>query len=297
VGLDSQPEIEVAAKELLGKAGAMGSYPTPVDDIVAAASLTEPSESLLGESVLGQAPKYLRAVMQRLGGRILGLLDRRTREVHLDPAINLEGRRRFIRLHEAGHDSLPWQGDLAFADNSRTLSPQVRQLWELEANSFAAEVMFQGNRLAEDAADLQIGLAAVIDLHDRFGASLRSTFWRYAERNGDTVAGIVLGHQPESIEPVRFQRHELIRSSRFAARFGADYWPSRLDGSRFGFVDLAAAATSTPQNVVAGMTQLTDVNGEYISLQCEALCTGFNTLVLLWLPRSERLRKRLRLVS
>jgi hypothetical protein len=297
VELESRRDFETAAERLLRLADAKGKFPTPVDELVAAASLTEPGDSLLGSGVIAQAPAYLRRAMQRIGGRILGLIDRRAREVHLDPSISVEGRRRFIKLHETGHDALVWQREFAYADNQHTLSPAIRQLYDREASYFAAEVLFQRNRLREDAADLQIGLPAVIDLHNRFGGSLRATLWRYAERNSDAVAGVVLPAAPESTEPLAFRRREVTRSPSFALRFGEDPWPALLLGARFDFLTFAAGASVAPHGIIGGITPLADVNGELVSVRCEARCTGFDVLVLLWLPRSERTRRKLRLAG
>lgn len=295
--LESRPEIEAAAERLLRLANARGRFPTPVNDVVAAASLTEPPESMLGVSVLAQAPSYLRRAMRRISGRIRGLIDRREREVHIDPTINVEGRRNFIRLHETGHDALVWQRALAYADDDRTLSPVIKQLYELEASSFAAEVLFQRDQLTEDAGDLQIGIAAVIELHNRFGGSLRATSWRYAERHPNAVGVVVLDAEPISTTPLTFKRHEVITSPSFVAQFAATYWPGRLMAPRFDFLTFAAGATASPHEVFGGITRLSDVNGDIVSIRCEALCTGFNVLVLMWLPRSERTRKKLRLAG
>ena len=295
--LESHSEIELAAERLLRLADARGRLPTPVDDIVAAAALTQPVESLLGAGVLGEAPGYLRRAMQRIGGRILGLIDRRAREVHLDPTISVEGRRRFITLHETGHDALPWQRALAYADSDHTLSPEVRQLYEIEASSFAAEVLFQRGSLTQDAADLQLGLAAVVDLQTRYGASLRATLRRYAEGHSDCVAALALANEPESHHPLTFRRHELVRSPAFEARFGSGPWPGRLVATRFDFLHFAASAAAAPHQAVGGTTLLTDVNGDRVSLRCEALCTSYNVLVLLWLARSQRARRKLRIVG
>lgn len=295
--LESRREIEAAAERLLRKANAFGRFPTPVEDLVAAASLAEPEQSLLSPSLISEAPKHLGDAMRRLGGRIWGLVDRRAREVHLDPDVTHEGRRRFIRLHETGHDALGWQRQLAYADNEHTLSPVVRKVYELEASAFAAEVLYQRGQIRDDASSLQIGVTAVVELSNRFGASLRSTIRRYAELHPDAVAAVVLDAHAESMEPLVFKRREMAMSPAFRVRFDSGYWPGRLQASRFDFLHLAAGASLTPNEIFGGITPLTDVNGGGVSVRCESLCTGYNVLVLLWLPRSERTRRRLRLAG
>jgi hypothetical protein len=177
--LESHSEIASHAERLLRSAGALGRFPTPVDDIVAAAKLVEPEESLLSEGMISQAPAHIAEKILGFAKRIRGLVDRRALEVHLAPDITHEGRRRFVRLHEVIHHWLPWQLELGYVDDDRSLSPTADEVFELEASDGAAELLFQGQGFARDAADLEIGLPAVIAGHERYGSSLRAALWRY----------------------------------------------------------------------------------------------------------------------
>ena len=126
------------------------------------------------ETMLGRAPEHLRHAVRLLRtGKVRGILDRKARIVHVDHSIDNEARRHFIALHEVGHDLLPWQRDLGYADDDRTLAPGTRRVFEREANQCAAEMFFQGTRFAKIAANYAIGTAAIVDLHKMTGASLR----------------------------------------------------------------------------------------------------------------------------
>jgi hypothetical protein len=122
-------EIERHTRELLKRAGTKGQFPTPVDDIVAAAGLEEPKDSMLSRLVIAEAPAHLRRALRRLTGRVRAVLDRKAREVHVDPSIHNAGRAAFHKLHEVGHDTLPWQKALGYADDDATLSPSIKLLF------------------------------------------------------------------------------------------------------------------------------------------------------------------------
>ena len=99
------------------------------------------------------------------------MLDRRERLVDVNPSIQQESRRRFRALHEVGHDILPSQQAPAYADNARTLSWLITVKRERDANQTAAELLFQRDRFRRIAADYAVGMATVVELADRFGAS------------------------------------------------------------------------------------------------------------------------------
>ena len=99
--LEDIPDHDAIAKEthrLLRKADAYGRWPTPIDDIIAAAGLVEPQHSMLSNFILEQAPSHLRRAVRKVSGKVRALLDRKEREIHIDPAANTEGR---VRVPEA----------------------------------------------------------------------------------------------------------------------------------------------------------------------------------------------------
>jgi hypothetical protein len=289
-------EIAAHTERLLRSAGAIGRFPTPVDDILAAAKLAEPTESLLSESLIKQAPAHIRDKLARIVGRVRGLVDRRALEVHLSPDISVEGRRRFVRLHEVVHHLLPWQVELGYVDDDRTLSPAAEEQFELEASDGAAELLFQGQGFARDAADLEIGLPAVVAGRDRYGSSLRAALWRYPRAHRAAVMSVVLDVSPLTQSPLRYRRHELNMSPAFARRFGGSIWPGTLSMERYPFVAVAAAAAASGI-VVSEECTLVDDAGEVATLRVDALHTGYDLLVLAWIPIKERTRRRVRLVA
>jgi Zn-dependent peptidase ImmA (M78 family) len=164
--LESAREINSRVDRLLRVADAYGRFPTPVEDIIRAAELTEADDYVLDESLIKKAPAYLRTLLRSAKQKIQGLVDRRARVVHVSPAIENEGKKRFVRMHETVHHILP---HLLYADDHETLLRTTNRLFEREANQGAAELLFQREHFARDAADLEISTATVSLLANRYG--------------------------------------------------------------------------------------------------------------------------------
>jgi len=284
--------IRKATERLLRKAEAVGRLPTPVEDIIAAADLVEPQHSMLSDFVLDQAPQHLRRAIRKLRFKVRAVLDRRAREVHVDPSIQHRGRLAFKKLHEVTHDILPWQRALGYADDDATLSWSTRQLFERQANQGAAELLFQRDVFGDMARQYEIGMAAIIELGGLFGASVHAAFRRFVETHSRAVAGVVMELSPCAAHPIAYRRKEMACSERWANRFGSSRsWPLILRSPPYSFVDLAPRARST-RSVVAADLLLPDVNNEPVRLNVEVYCNSYMLFVLMWQPRNERLRHR-----
>lgn len=293
--LSSHDDIARLTDRLLREADAYGRLPTPVDDILAAADLAETHHTFLSESSTAAMPAHLHGVLRRVSGKVHALLDRKTREVHINPATDLAGQQAFKRLHETSHDIFPWQhideGRLGFADNEFTLSPRTTLLFEREANQGAAELLFQRDRFAEIASEYAIGCATIVELSERFGASRHATFRRYVEEHHGAVAGVVLGPKPCERDPLAFRRREAMCSPAWLERFEDPIvWPRVLRREPFGFVEQARACAAL--GAPASEWTYPDRNNEMTALTVEAMTNSYRTFVLVWVPRRELLKRR-----
>jgi len=77
-------------------------------------------------------------------------------------------------------------------DCEKTLDPDITDLFEREANVFAAETMFQGGLFAEEAHQSAFAIKVPRDLATKYGASKYSTFRRYVTTNPAACCVIVL---------------------------------------------------------------------------------------------------------
>jgi hypothetical protein len=280
--LEAADEIGRQVDRLLRAADAYGRFPTPVEDIVSAAALSQADEYVLDDSLIAKAPAHLRALLRSAKHKIQGLVDRRERVVHVSPAIDHDGKRRFIILHETTHDILPHQQDLLYADDNETLSPSTKRLFEREANQGAAELLFQRDRFARDANDLEVSIAAVWELADRYGSSFHAALRRYAEAHPRAVAAIVLERTPHRSHPPTWRREEVMATPAWTARIGSPTWPRNMASDAYPF--LAALD-------LQGFDQWTllDLAGSPVSIRVEAFQTPYNSFLLLWIPPGRRL--------
>jgi len=291
--------IDKAVDRLLLKADAYNRWPTPVSDLIAAAGLVEPKHSMLSNLILEQAPAHLQSAIRKLkrGGRLRALLDRKEREVHIDPDITQKGREAFHKLHEVSHDIYAWQRELAYADDDATLAPSMRKIFEWQANQGAAELLFQRGQFATMARQYSTEMASVVELSRNVGASIHATFRRFVEVSQSTVAGVVMDVSPHTRVPLSYTRHEIVFSNSWKEHFGGiSGWPRDLREQPYSFVTLADTARSSG-SAVRGAFTLPDLRNESVVLDVELYCNRFSIFALIWIPRRERLRKKLIIVS
>jgi hypothetical protein len=289
--LASGDQIAREVERLLRDADARGRLPTPVDDIVAAAGLHRGSDELFDVGVIARAPRELREVVKGLAGRVRAMLDRREREVYVHPEIQIEGRRNFQTLHEVGHDLLPWQSALAYADDDQRLSWSTRIKFEQEANQAAAELLFQRNLFTRMASEYETGFGAVIELCEKIGASIHAGTRRYAETHRAPICALVLDMQPVREQPLAYRRREAVHSPAWAERFAPpSEWPTWLTVERYDFVtQVRRALVWSP---VDGEWMHTDRDHKPTKLRFELFSNSYRTFALIWVPQREWLRKR-----
>lgn len=290
--LDSGQDIKRHTEALLAKASAQDVWPTPVDELVSASKLKVSQDvSPFSEAILKKAPKYLkRAVGMVKSGRINAILDRQERVVHVDPTIDNAAREKFLKLHEVGHDILPWQADLAYADDLAVLGRGTRRLFEREANQAAAELYFQGHRFSKMADQYRTGLGAVEELKRTVGSSLRATLRRYAEDHKGEVCGIYLEASPCQDDPLAYRRLEVSQSQAWLDRF-AMTWPRKLEVEAFPFLQ----AIDAPEVGLGGDLRWPDSNFELVEIRAEAIKTGFGIALLVWMPHRQLLKRKRKL--
>lgn len=287
--LDSADDITECVTRLLHLADAGERLPTPVDDIIAAAGLTKTDEILVSESMIRRAPTGMRKLLRSAGRKITGVLDRRERVIQVAD-ISTIGRKRFVACHEVAHDIFPWQSELAvLGDNSQTLSRQVTDLFEREANQGSAEILFQQDLLQRIARDYPIAVSTPVELANLFGASIHATFRRWAEEVDAPVCVLVLDTE---ITDGHRRRYEQVTSTEWRERFGPKMFPNRMSTETYLF--------ASPLEI-NGTLSMKNSDRETELVQYEIFQTPYRRFVLLWLPTTRSLiarhRRRATIVS
>ncbi len=293
VSREQSIEIRLAATKMLRDAGAVGIYPTPVDEIMRAAKI-EIVPIALDEGYLAklrrkaeQAGKALLSALSKLWG----VFDPKARIAFIDPETPKE-KVPFLKLHEGGHAVLPWQSIFGlFEDCRKTLDPEIKAQFEREANVFASDVLFQLDGFAREAADHKFGISVPLRLAKRYGASVYATVRRYVTSSDRTCAVVVL-NPPELAEVVGYfcTVRRAITSPAFDLKFPGLAWPTTVTPDD-------ALGRIIPVNRMTGPRPLriVDANGDTQEFVAEAFKTPHQTFILI--HAAEKTRRRVLLAS
>jgi len=223
---DAQRAVEERARRILDRAAAWGRFPTPVEDIVKSAKLRVAPTSAFDPRVIlafvqTKAGGAARAVKSALS-KVFGLYDSDEALIHIDASVH-EAKQNFLMLHETGHHELPTHRKLfrLFQDCDKTLSPEIADRFEREANNFARFALFQGDTYQREAADCRLDLKTPLKLAKRFGASAYASVREFVRTHHKACVVYVL----EPIElvpgtPARAQVRRIEASPPFRKAFG-----------------------------------------------------------------------------
>ena len=275
--------IEKRARLLLDRAAAWDRFPTPIEDLIAAANLRVASASMFDPSRLLEFLRHKTADAGRLIksaiSKVLGLYDSDDRTIHIDDTVHAV-KQTFLKLHETGHHEIPTHRKVfrLFQDCETTLSPEIADQFEREANNFARYALFQGNKFCSMAADLDFGIKTPMKLAKKFGASVYASAREYARTNTRPCLVYIL----EPIEIVigsgaRALVRRVEPSPSFREQFGCPADTEiNLDHALGPVLPIGRKMTSPrPLRIV-------DRNGVKHECLAEAFATPFNVLILLY---------------
>ncbi len=130
--------------------------------------------------------------------KIKGIFFREDNIIYVDLK-DKTNRKYFVALHELGHGILPWQNELALAlDDKASLSMNVEEQFELEANLFASATLFQHDRFNRELEKLPLSIASGMALAKKFGSSNHAALRNYVLKSKNRCGLIVLDKIPEA---------------------------------------------------------------------------------------------------
>lgn len=222
--------IRKHAEKALKAADAIGRYPTPVTDVMDAARVLISDEPVLEGGFLARLRKRAGATLKKAVSKVLGLFDVVGRLIYIDKTI-LYVKQTFIKLHETAHAVLPWQRDIYcfIEDCEKSLDPDVSDLFEREANTFASEVLFQLDDFAKRFADEPFDILVPVKHSKDYGASVYATIRRYVSTNHRSCVVLVI-NPPLLVEGDGFVAtlRRVIPSDKFKLSFEALAWPDQF---------------------------------------------------------------------
>lgn len=287
--LVSARDIDNYSLAILKSSRSLDIFPTPVDRIVQYCELnirTDIDLSVVHESYLHKAGDVLLKALEK----VRGILDRRKKFIYLDQSM-LPGRKNFVKLHEVGHEALPWQREIhaILEDDEESLSSHTNEEFEMEANYFASITLFQHDRFLREAAKFDLSIESAMQLAKQFGASVHSTLRRYVEKSPKNCALVVLEqHLDGGLLPICGKR-DYFASQKFITSFGELDLPDIFDpGWEF------AAGYLSKRKFLSGAFRMTTLNGE-VTFRYQLFNNSYNGFVLL-IPDGEKQSARTKVI-
>lgn len=216
-------DIRQHARATLDRAGVDEHLPVPIDVVASAVDLRRGDLYEFEDEV----PPEMRKILAKIQGNVLGVLSTDERRYYVDPTLPLE-RRRFTEAHEIGHDALPWHAGAYFAEDYTTLRSSTRDLLEAEANQFAAEVLFAGDRFSEQADAMQPSIEVPLSLNALYQTSAAATLRRYVANSRHPLALIATGLKQGATGTCLSSPRSVVspRASREATGWCGAWWVS-----------------------------------------------------------------------
>lgn len=221
--------VRAEAERALREAGALGVFPTPVDAIMTVARVEEVKDDVLNPHFIDKlrlSAGKAGGALKRAVGKVMGLFHASAGLVFLDQTM-MAVKKRFVRLHESGHGFLPWQRPMyaLVEDCENALEPDAAELFDREANVFAAEVLFQLDSFRDIAEGEKFSIWTPVKLARKFDASIYACVRQYVSKNHRACAVVVL-NMPTFVEGDGFRAtlRRPIQSDNFTKLFGAHDW-------------------------------------------------------------------------
>lgn len=277
---DQYRKVRKEAEKLLYEAGAIGRFPTPVDDIMSAAKVVVAPENVLDEGFLKRMRRKASAALKQALSKVLGIFDATARLVFLDYSLG-PSKKNFIKLHEAGHGVLPWQRGLyaVVEDCEKSLAPEVAETFDREANNFATEVLFQLDGFITEARDYSFGLKCPMNLSRKYGASVYASLRQYV-RKSDRECVVIVLDAPVIVPLDGFKAalRRVVSSPLFEEKFGqltlpVEFTPDDKIGS---MIPVGNRKMTGPREL-----ELYDRNGTMHECLAEAFKHPYNVFILI----------------
>jgi hypothetical protein len=280
---DQRRAVEERARRLLDRASAWDRFPTPVEDILAAARLQVAPTSIFDPAsilayVKGRAVDAGRRIKSAIS-KVLGIYDATESLIHIDHTVG-ESKQTFLKLHETGHHEMPAHRKIyrLFQDCEKTLAPEIADQFDREANNFARFALFQGDTYVRIAADHALDIKTPIKLGKKFGASVYASAREFARTNHRACVVYVL-------EPIQYVDgygaqaavRRIEPSPSFAAQFGCPHDTVITLDHFLGPVLPLGRKMTRPR-----LLSITDLNGTVHECVAEAFDTTHNVLILLY---------------
>lgn len=278
---DSRRErVRKEALKMLAKAGALGTFPTPVGEVLTVAKLEVVPEDLADLPFMDRIRKKAMGSLKRALSKVLGIFDVKASLIFIDHKVKA-AKQTFLKLHEVAHSFLPWQRDAynVIEDCEGTLEPNTADLFDREANLFAAEVLFQLDGFIRETADSPFGIKVPLDLATKYGASAYAAIRQYVSKNHRACAVVVLNPpEPDAEFGCQLTTRRVVFSSAWNELVGGVTWPEVLSPSHlfWSLIPAGSKRMSRPRQIA-----IQNQDGVRFDCVAESFKTPYNTFILI----------------
>jgi len=277
---DDYAAIRKHAKLVLEGAGALGRFPTPVNDVMEHAKVVVAEKEELDAGFVEKMRRKAAGALKRAISKIRGVLDVIGRIAYIDQTLYVV-KQTFLKLHETAHAVLPHQRKLyaLVEDCEKTIAPDVSEQFDREANVFAAEVLFQLDSFIDEVRDEFFGILVPVRASKRYGASIYASVRQYVCKHHRACCVLVI-NPPVLIEGHGFvaELRRVVTSPSFDETFGQLSWPRQFTpGDDVGaMIPVNGRKMSRPRTLV-----LVDANGFRHECVAESFTQGKQVFVLI----------------
>jgi Zn-dependent peptidase ImmA (M78 family) len=129
-------------------------------------------------------------------------------------------RKRFCCLHEIAHYVLPEHRHDLFICKNKDFSVNAEKEWEVQANAFAADLLFLGGEFEKEANQYSSTSAKLIkDLGDKYNASYEATARRLVSKNQKPCMLLIIYKQEDNnTYPIKY----CVSSKSFKLKYFSD---------------------------------------------------------------------------
>jgi len=113
-----------------------------------------------------------------------------------------EPRINFSKFHDIAHYVLPKHVEKFYFCRGQDMSPSTKLQYEMEANAFAADLIYKGDIFTIESNSMNISFETVIFLKDKYGSSIESTARHFVECNWHPCLFVV--YEKEEIWKVKY---------------------------------------------------------------------------------------------
>ena len=290
-------DIEKISYELLKSSKSLDVFPTPVDSILNYSDFVADNKiDLLNikHSFFEKFKDSSIKILQSGISKVKGIFDRREKTIYIDIGLDKNlGKKNFVQLHEIGHGVLGWQNEMMLClDNDDTLSHEIEEQFEQEANYFASITLFQHDRFIQEAEKLNLGLSSVMALSKKFGASVHATLRNYVLNSKNRCALLVLNHPVNENGYINIlTKRDLFYSSLFLKEFGELNLPEEF-GFKWNFVkDFKFNKMFNDK----GTINLVTLNGEELNSNYHFFNSTYNSFVFIF-PKGEKNKAKTKVI-